>query len=110
MAEYNSLESSSLESLSPDFSNVADRFSKNSAFHLEIITGFTSNFLDNSASVCWFFTASNATLALKVGLNYPAIMKAIVDTGYKGYVAQEFIPTWDDKIAALKQGVQICDV
>ena len=43
-------------------------------------------------------------------LNYPAIMKAIVDTGYKGYVAQEFIPTWDDKIAALKQGVQICDV
>jgi hydroxypyruvate isomerase len=25
-------------------------------------------------------------------------------------VAQEFIPTWDDKIAALKQGVQICDV
>jgi len=43
-------------------------------------------------------------------LNYPAIMKAIVDTGYKGYVAQEFIPTWDDKLAALKQGVQICDV
>jgi hydroxypyruvate isomerase len=25
-------------------------------------------------------------------LNYPAIMKAILDTGYKGYVAQEFIP------------------
>ncbi|MGB0367640.1 MAG: hydroxypyruvate isomerase family protein, partial [Flavobacteriaceae bacterium] len=26
-------------------------------------------------------------------LFYPAIMKAIVETGYKGYVAQEFIPT-----------------
>lgn len=43
-------------------------------------------------------------------LNYPAIMKAIVDTGFKGYVAQEFIPRRPDKIASLKQGVEICDV
>jgi hydroxypyruvate isomerase len=43
-------------------------------------------------------------------LNYPAIMKAIVDTGFKGYVAQEFIPKREDKLASLKQGVQICDV
>jgi hydroxypyruvate isomerase len=43
-------------------------------------------------------------------LNYPAIMKAIVETGYKGYVAQEFIPKRPDKLASLKQGVQICDV
>ncbi|MDH5398452.1 MAG: TIM barrel protein [Cyclobacteriaceae bacterium] len=43
-------------------------------------------------------------------LNYPAIMKAILETGYKGYVAQEFIPTWDDQLAALKEGVMICDV
>ncbi len=43
-------------------------------------------------------------------LNYPAIMKAIVKTGFKGFVAQEFIPTWPDPIAALKQGVEICDV
>jgi hydroxypyruvate isomerase len=43
-------------------------------------------------------------------LYYPAIMKAIVETGYKGHVAQEFIPTWEDPIAALKEGVTICDV
>ena len=43
-------------------------------------------------------------------LNYPAIMKAIVDTGFEGYVAQEFIPSYDDKLAALKEGVMICDV
>ena len=43
-------------------------------------------------------------------LFYPAIMKAILDTGFKGYVAQEFIPTWDDKIAALREGVTICDI
>ncbi|QMU31593.1 hydroxypyruvate isomerase family protein [Adhaeribacter radiodurans] len=43
-------------------------------------------------------------------LYYPAIMKAILETGYKGYVAQEFIPKREDKLASLKQGVQICDV
>jgi hydroxypyruvate isomerase len=43
-------------------------------------------------------------------LNYPAIMKAIVATGYKGFVAQEFIPKRPDKLASLKQGVEICDV
>ena len=43
-------------------------------------------------------------------LFYPAIMKAIVDTGYKGYVAQEFIPKRADKIASLKQAVGICTV
>jgi hydroxypyruvate isomerase len=43
-------------------------------------------------------------------LNYPAIMKAIVKTGFKGFVAQEFIPARPDPIASLRQGVQICDV
>jgi hydroxypyruvate isomerase len=43
-------------------------------------------------------------------LYYPAIMKAIVETGFKGYVAQEFIPAGPDKIASLKKAVQICDV
>ncbi|MDF4204813.1 TIM barrel protein [Maribacter sp. SA7] len=41
---------------------------------------------------------------------YPAVMKAILKTGYKGHVAQEFIPSWENKIDALKQGVTICDV
>lgn len=43
-------------------------------------------------------------------LYYPAIMKAIIETGFKGYVAQEFVPKREDKIASLKQGVLICDV
>jgi len=43
-------------------------------------------------------------------LYYPAIIEAILATGYKGYVAQEFIPKRADKLASLKQGVQICDV
>jgi hydroxypyruvate isomerase len=43
-------------------------------------------------------------------LYYPAVMKAIAETGFKGHVAQEFIPARPDVLASLKQGVQICDV
>ncbi len=43
-------------------------------------------------------------------LYYPAIMQAIFKTGFKGFVAQEFIPKRPDKLASLKQGVGICDV
>ncbi|GAB2465015.1 hydroxypyruvate isomerase [Hymenobacter qilianensis] len=43
-------------------------------------------------------------------LNYPAIMRAILATGFKGYVAQEFIPQKADKLASLRQAVQLCDV
>jgi hydroxypyruvate isomerase len=42
-------------------------------------------------------------------VNYAPIMKAIVETGYKGYVGQEFIPV-RDKVASLNQSVRICDV
>lgn len=43
-------------------------------------------------------------------LNYPAIIKAIQETGYTGYLGQEFIPKRADKLASLKQGVKICTV
>lgn len=46
-------------------------------------------------------------------LYYPAIMKAIVDTGFKGYVAQEFIParkTNEERLVSLEKAVKICDV
>ncbi|MFO0917666.1 MAG: TIM barrel protein [Planctomycetaceae bacterium] len=43
-------------------------------------------------------------------INYPAVMRAILDTGYTGFVTQEFIPTWDDPIAALRHAAEVCDV
>jgi hydroxypyruvate isomerase len=43
-------------------------------------------------------------------LFYPAIMKAIVATGFKGYVAQEFIPRSNAPLQSLEQAVKICDV
>ena len=43
-------------------------------------------------------------------INFPAVMRAILATGYDGYVSQEFIPTWEDKLAALRHAVRTCDV
>ncbi len=43
-------------------------------------------------------------------LNYPRIMEAIVKTGFKGFVAQEFIPKRPDALASLRQAIGICDV
>lgn len=43
-------------------------------------------------------------------LNYPAIMRAIADTGFEGYVGQEFIPSRGDAVASLRQGIELCDV
>ncbi len=43
-------------------------------------------------------------------LFYPAIIRAIMDTGYTGFIGQEFVPKGKDPLASLKQGVEICDV
>lgn len=46
-------------------------------------------------------------------LYYPAIMKAILATGFKGYVAQEFIParkTNEERLVSLEKAIKICDV
>ena len=43
-------------------------------------------------------------------INYPPILQAILDTGYEGFVAQEFIPTWDDPVLALRNAAQLCDI
>lgn len=42
-------------------------------------------------------------------INYPAVMQALVDVGYDGYVGQEFIPT-RDPLEGLRQAVRLCDV
>jgi len=46
-------------------------------------------------------------------LNYPAIMKALLEVGYRGFVGQEFIPRAGDKagnLRAVRSAVRLCDV
>ena len=42
-------------------------------------------------------------------INYPPIMQALLDIGYKGFVGQEFIPT-RDPVEGLAEAVELCDI
>ena len=83
-------------------------------YHMQIMEGdIIRNIQDYHAYFGHYHTGGNPgrnEINDSQELNYPAIMKAILATGYKGHVAQEFIPTYEDKLAALKEGVTICDV
>ncbi len=41
--------------------------------------------------------------------NYPAIMRALLEVGYEGYVGHEFIPT-RDPLEGLREAIAVCDV
>ncbi|MCG8466684.1 MAG: TIM barrel protein [Gemmatimonadetes bacterium] len=41
-------------------------------------------------------------------LNYPAIVRAIADTGFQGYMAHEFIPRSGDPLRSLAEAVELC--
>lgn len=45
----------------------------------------------------------------KQEINYPPIMKALLEIGYTGFVGQEFIPT-RDAYQGLQQAMKLCDV
>lgn len=60
-----------------------------------------------------YHTAGNpgrAEMDDKQEINYPTIMREILATGYKGFVAQEFIPEWEDHELALRHAAMLCDV
>ncbi len=42
-------------------------------------------------------------------VQWPAVMRAIADTGFTGYVAHEFVPT-RDPLTSLRQAVELCDI
>jgi hydroxypyruvate isomerase len=42
-------------------------------------------------------------------INYPPILRALLEIGYQGYVGQEFIPT-RDPLQSLTEAVQLCDI
>jgi hydroxypyruvate isomerase len=42
-------------------------------------------------------------------LNYGAVAKAIVDLGFHGYMAHEFVPAGKDPIQSLEDAAKLCD-
>ena len=83
-------------------------------YHVQIMNGDVIRRIRQYKDVIGHYhTAGNpgrAELDDTQEINYPAIMRAIVETGYKDFVAQEFIPTWDDPVAALRNAAMVCDV
>lgn len=83
-------------------------------YHVQIMNGDVITRLKAYKDVIGHIhTAGNpgrAELDENQEINYPAVMRAIVDMGYEGFVAQEFIPTWEDKKAALRHAALLCDV
>ncbi|GAB1308475.1 TIM barrel protein [Urechidicola sp. KH5] len=83
-------------------------------YHMQVMEGDIIATIRQNANYYGHYHTAGVPGRNEIGdtqeLYYPAIMKAIVETGFKGYVAQEFIPVSEDKLAALRQAIQICDV
>ena len=93
---------------SPNFKLLYD------IYHMQIDEGDVIRTIkDNSAFIGHYHTAGvpgRNEIDETQELYYPAIMRTIKETGFKGYVAQEFIPLKQDKVASLREAVKVCDV
>ena len=83
-------------------------------YHMQIMEGDVIHTITDAAAYISHFHTGGVPGRAEIDdtqeLNYPAIARAIAATGYKGFIAQEFMPAKSDKIASLKQGVQLCTV
>jgi hydroxypyruvate isomerase len=82
-------------------------------YHMQIMEGDVIRTIrDNYAAIGHFHTGGvpgRNELDAKQELQYPAIMRAIADLGYTGFVAQEFVPS-RDPLTSLKEGYDVCNV
>ena len=83
-------------------------------YHMQIMEGdICDTIRENHECIAHYHTAGvpgRRDIDDSQELHYPAIMRAIVATGYQGVVAQEFTPKAADRMPALRQSIQICDV
>jgi hydroxypyruvate isomerase len=66
---------------------------------------------DHHELIGHYHTAGNpgrGELDDKQEIQFASVIAAIEATGYDGWLAHEFIPTWDDPIAALNHAVKVC--
>ena len=93
---------------SPNFKLLFD------VYHVQIMHGdLIRNIKRYQSIIGHYHTAGNpgrGELNDNQEINYPPVIRAILETGYKGYVAQEFIPTSDNPIGSLREAYELCDV
>ncbi len=82
-------------------------------YHVQIMNGDVIRRIEQCKDVIGHIhTAGNpgrCELDENQEIQYPPIMRKLLDIGYQGYVGQEFIPT-RDPLAGLQQAVRLCDV
>ncbi len=80
-------------------------------YHMQVMEGDIINTIQTQHEYFGHYhTAGNPgrqNLDFEQEINYPPLFRAIRDTGYKGYIAHEFLPK-GDPIAALKQAFDLC--
>ncbi|MEM7698066.1 MAG: TIM barrel protein [Verrucomicrobiota bacterium] len=83
-------------------------------YHVSVMNGDVIRRIHQYADIIGHYhTAGNpgrAEIDDTQEINYRPILEAILETGYEGFVAQEFIPTWDDPLAALRHAAEVCDI
>ena len=82
-------------------------------YHVQIMNGDIIRRIEQCKDVIGHVhTAGNpgrAELDNNQEINYPPIMRKLLEIGYKGFVGQEFIPT-RDALTGLREAVKLCDV
>lgn len=82
-------------------------------YHMQIMEGDIIHTIhDSHAYFGHYHTAGvpgRHELDEKQELFYPAIVRAILQTGYEGYLGQEFVPL-GEPVAALRQAFDLCNV
>ncbi len=83
-------------------------------YHMQIMEGdLIRTIRENAEYIGHYHTGGNPgrhEIDETQEIYYPAVMRAIVETGYKGFVGQEFVPAGPDPLASLEKCVRICDV
>jgi hydroxypyruvate isomerase len=83
-------------------------------YHVQIMNGdLIRNIRRYHEIVGHYHTAGNpgrGELDDSQEINYPPVIRAIIETGYQGFIAQEFIPTAADPVASLQAAFDLCDV
>ena len=83
-------------------------------YHMQIMEGdMIRTIRENAPYIGHYHTGGNPgrnEIDETQEIYYPAVIKAIVDTGYKGFIAQEFVPKSKKPLESLRKAIQICDV
>jgi hydroxypyruvate isomerase len=82
-------------------------------YHMQIMEGDVIRTIrDNQQWIAHYHTGGvpgRNEIDASQELNYPAIARAIADTGFTGYFAHEFVPV-RDPLTSLRQAVELCAI